>query len=77
VPHIKSHRPGRPILRFADLRISADIEEGYFAQMFKITELPLFIISSENLNYLGGLRTMILAESNTLAFQTRKNLWII
>jgi hypothetical protein len=43
---------------FADFKLSAGIE-GYFAQIIKIIELPLFMISSKNLNYLGGLGTMI------------------
>ena len=55
VPQIKSDRPGG---QYCCFRISDGIEV-YFAQIFKITELPLFMISSQNLNYLGGLGPMI------------------
>ena len=35
--------------------------ESYSGWIFRITEAPLFMISSQNLNYLGGLITMIAA----------------
>jgi hypothetical protein len=52
VPGIKSDRPGGCI---AALIRSDGVEvfDVYFAWKFRITDLPLFMISSLNDNYLG------------------------